>query len=432
MYRSNRIRGMILPRRLVMKFLSVTLLCMATLILNGCNEGTSDRHLNSANAAELTMATGEAQDRSDFNRSKRDVPELSVKRPAVEPGEALDRPDFDRSNFKASAHSVARGDLLACRNLDANFNNLQPANSRELADALHGTWVNQNMRSVHGRPVDTDAIWLIDMKSERPASILIDRDNLGEHILNNLYGTPTKAEWSNTMASLREDERLMMSFVNCTIEFVDYYVKVSNDVLIDELARGTRVNMDSIDNLDDAWKALVNAEYFESFEIRTAPFSNATKTVSAKQGDNQRVAITPDMRVVSEREIMKGLYPGAEYYMPMTTGGLFHITLRDVPPSGGLNVAGVELFMDAEYRGVGIGLEPNEPMLGVEQGIFRREGNAFVAGGAGRSMDELWTTSACGDKHNLDALSQVSNPAGHEGHEHDMLVFDRLIIGAPM
>ena len=37
---------------------------------------------------------------------------------AIEPGSAPDRPSYDRSNQKASAQSVARGDLLACRNLD--------------------------------------------------------------------------------------------------------------------------------------------------------------------------------------------------------------------------------------------------------------------------------------------------------------------------
>jgi len=389
MYRSNRTGGVALPGRYEMKVLSVIFWCLTILALNGCG-------------AQHATASGEA----------------------------LDRPDFDRSRHMASAHSIARGDLLACRNLDATFNDLQPANAKDLAKALHGTWVNPNMRSVHGRPVDTDAIWLIDMKSKRPASILIDRDNLGEHVLNTLYGTPITGNWSRSISTLKEEERLMISFVNCTIEFVDYYVKVSNDVLIDELAKGTGVNMDRIDNLDDAWQALIKAEYFDSFEIRKSPFSDDTVRISATQGDQQRVAITPDMRVLSERQIEEGLYPGGEYYLPMTTGGLFHISMRDVPPSRGFDVGGVEVYMDAEYRGVGIGLEPGMSITGFEKGVFRREGNAFVA--AGGAAEELWTTSSCGDKHNLDAMGTFTDLPGHEGHQHDVLVFDRLIIGSPL
>ncbi|MCG8369384.1 MAG: hypothetical protein MJA32_02590 [Proteobacteria bacterium] len=338
---------------------------------------------------------------------------------AIEPGAALDRPSYDRSNQKASAQSVARGDLLACRNLDSTFTDNRPTNAKEFAKTLHGTWVNPNMRSVHGRPIDTDAIFLIDMKSDRPASILIDRNNLGKHVLNTAYHRLRMAE----------GEQSMMSMVNCAIEFVDYYVKISNDVLIDELSRGTGIPMKSDWTMDRAWQALVEGGYFDSFEMRTSARSDDRITIRSQQGDHQRVAITPDFKLLKEADIERGGYPGGEYYMPMITGGLFHITLTDTPAEL-FSHGGVKWHMDAEYRGVGIGIPPGEAVAGFEEGVFHREGGAFVSGPG--APDQQWATSACADKHNLDGLSQVSNPVGHEGHDHDLLIFERFVIGSPM
>ena len=93
-------------------------------------------------------------------------------------------PSFDRTPFKASAQSIARADLLACRNKNAALRNGRDADVNEFSGTLNGVWLNHNRRSVHGMPVVTDAAFYIQMDGATGTAILIDRNNLGEPVLD--------------------------------------------------------------------------------------------------------------------------------------------------------------------------------------------------------------------------------------------------------
>ncbi len=346
-------------------------------------------------------------------------------------GEQPFRPKYDREIFKKSGTSIARGDLLACRNEDATITQGGNVDIDDFARTLHGVWVNQNGRSLHGVTVETDNAFYVDMRGKTGVAIMIDRNNLGDFSLTNPYLAPG--------SKLRKAGRpLTMTFVNCTFQFLDRYVKVSDEIPYEVLASSTGIRMTKGMTLESAWKDLVGSGYFESFEMATksreagAPRRKVTK---ASLGDGQRMAVLPDGTRVDEKGIQDGLVPGAEYSLPMMVGGFFKITLT--PKTEGRQYQSVHMRFDAEYRATGVALKPGEILTGVEQGVFSREGNAYVsarrveANGPNSLIEEdSWSTDDCGDKNAL-----VTNPEEAAVHSaegsHNSLHFERVVIGSP-
>ena len=235
---------------------------------------------------------------------------------------------------------------------------------------------------------------------------------------------------------------------------MDEYVKVTDTVPVEALARSTGVQFRSGMTLVDVWKGLVANRYFDSLDMPTSNDPNGPKkTLNARLGDHTRMAIMPDGTAATEAEIEKGLVPAAEYELPMMVGGIFRITLTSVPASAGRAHKAVRMRWDAEYRGAGMGLAPGQPVYGIEQGDFVMEGQAFVsarnmfgtesARASAELADSAWLTSECGDKSGLDALTTVSNPAARTetlrtalGETREVSVtptfaFERYVIGTP-
>lgn len=315
----------------------------------------------------------------------------------------VDDISFDRQEFKRSAQSVLRGDLLACRNLDAPLTRLRDFDFERFAKTLNGVWINENTRTVHGQVVETDAAFYIQMQGMKGVGLLIDRNNTGEMTLTRPFADPT--EW-------RVERPLTWSFVNCRLNFVDKYVKVSDTMVLAPLAQGTRVSLEGVESLEEAWKRIVAAGYFDSFESKVSGLSGKrTQKVKALLGDETRFAVLDNGGRVTEKQIHQGLAPGAEYELPMITGGLFQIELRKAPQAEGQPVA-ADMNWLAEYRGVGIGIPPGEAVPGFEEGRFVQEGDAFLA----PTGSAQWTTSDCGDKNGL------ATPT---------LTFERVILDGP-
>lgn len=355
---------------------------------------------------------------------------------------------FDRENFKRSAMSVARPDLMACRNTDAQITQGKPTDIDAFARTWHGTWVNKNMRTQNGLVPETDAVLIVNMQGRTGTAILIDRNNIG-HDLSNAVLTAA--------ARSRPAAPQTISYIHCGLQFVDQYLKVSDSVLLPAVAAGARVAMPATvlratatSGLKGAWDQLVNAKYFDSFEMRTG--GSRTVRVSPKEGDGKRVAIMPDGRVVSEKEIEAGLAPGAENRLPSIIGGFFQITLAQHTGDGRKHPA-VNMRWDGEYRAAGVQTPIGTPIYGIEQGIFASEGGAFVAanriesvttGGVARDapMLDAYATSECGDKGGFLAGVINSNPnpeflnrlrlaAPDQRSEQTIMVFDRVVIGMP-
>lgn len=335
-------------------------------------------------------------------------------------------PAVDRARYERSAKSIARPDFLACRNEDAKITRGSDVSIEEFSRMLHGVWVNQNRRTVHGLPVETDAAFYIDMHGGTGTAILIDRNNLNDFSLSSPYLAAT--------SRLRKVARpLTMTFINCTFQFLDQYIKVSDEVPPRALAATTNLSLKSVavsGSLEEVWKQLVSSGYFNSFEMVTGKGLKTTRRKSSPvQGDGSRVAILPDGTTTDEKRIEAGLEPGSEYNMPMVTGALFKITLTTMKKEG-RPYQSVRMRWDAEYRGVGIAIPVGQPVRGVEQGEFLKEGNAFVSAVSVSGRD-AWMTSECGDKNGLVAVESTSNPGISDTNLKPTLIFDRVVIGAP-
>lgn len=314
-------------------------------------------------------------------------------------------PKYDRDTFQKSGVSIARPDMLACRNRDAKVTKGSDANVETLSRALNGVWVNNNRRSVHGAPVETDAAFYIEMKGNQGWGILIDRNNLGDNLM-------TRPFTSAISKYAKPAKPLMWTFINCQFQFFDQYVKVSDQVPRDALSGSTGAKLSARMSLDNAWQQIVKAGFFNSFNmLRSRGVRSSRSKVAPTLGDGTRVAILPSGQMTDEKRITEGLEPGSEFNLPMVTGALFQITLT---PKRGGNRQFQGIFMNwiAEYRGVGIGLKVGEAVPGSEEGEFIMEGNAFVCPPGSAE----WTTSDCGEKNGL-----VQNS----------LVFDRVVIGTP-
>jgi hypothetical protein len=340
-------------------------------------------------------------------------------------------PDFDRDRFEKSAKSVARPDLLVCRNQDAKITRGSDLSVEEFSRMLNGVWVNQNRRTVHGLPVETDTAFYIEMHGATGTAILIDRNNLNDYSLTSPY--------LSQGSRLRKTARpLTMTFVNCTFQFLDQYIKVSDEVQPRELAVSTNLalrtnvlrNLRAQSSLEPLWRQLVSSGYFNSFNMVTNRGLRTThRKLSPVQGDGTRVAILPDGTMTDEKRIEQGLEPGSEYNLPMMVGALFKITLTPVKKPGRA-FQSVRMRWDAEYRGVGVAMRVGEPVLGIEQGEFLKEGNACVSA-VSLSGPDAWMTSECGNKNGLVQADAVSNPALTNSDLKPTLIFDRVVIGAP-
>ena len=340
-----------------------------------------------------------------------------------------DEPQWDKPFFKKSAQSVARADLLACRNRDAAITNGRDASAKELAKALHGIWINRNGRTVHGRPVETDTAWYIDMQGTKGTAILLDRNNLGLDTLTAPFveagAKSSLTERTRERLAVRPGRPLSMKQVNCTYEFVDEYVKVSDEILWEALAATTPVRMTKSTSMRGAWQQLIDGGYFQYLDMPTSYQGSKALSISTALGDGKRYGFTPEGVKVTEAMVAKGLAPGAEYEMPMQVGAYFAITLteRENGPGG---FRSVFLRMEAEYMGTGINLVPGEPILGVEQGEFVMEGDAFVSARSVSGSD-CFTTSSCGDKNALGP--EVEGKA--TGDLKPEFFFERMVIGMP-
>jgi len=335
-------------------------------------------------------------------------------------------PDFDRDRFERSAKSIARPDLLACRNQDAKLTQGSDLSVEEFSRMLNGVWVNQNRRTVHGMPVETDSAFYIEMRGATGTAILIDRNNLDDYSLSAPYLTSS--------SKLRKTARpLTMTFVNCTYQFLDQYVKVSDEVPRNVLASSTRLALKSgaaNATLKNVWDQLVASGYFNSFEMVTSKgLRAARRKLSPVQGDGSRVAVLPDGTMTDEKRIEAGSEPGSEYNLPMMVGAYFQITLtQQQQKTAGFQP--VRMRWDAEYRGVGVALPVGQPVKGIEQGEFLKEGNAVVSAVSVNGRN-AWMTSECGDKNGLNAAEAVSNPAIADSNLKPTLIFDRVVIGTP-
>lgn len=340
-------------------------------------------------------------------------------------------PKFDRPRFEKASVSVARPDFSACRNQEAGLTRPSDLSIEEFSRTLHGVWINRNRRTVHGLPVETDAVFYIDMKGDKGSAILLDRNNLADFPLT----TPLTSG-----AGIKKNARpLSMTFVNCTFQFLDQYVKVSDELPLRALATGTKISLTRVrtaaneSSLPALWGELVRSGYFNSFDMVTAKGAAIQrKKVSPAQGDGVRVAVLPDGTVTNEQRIADGYEPGGEYNLPMLTGALFQITLTSVEGKTlqGSQSKAVRMRWDGEYRGVGIDLKVGEAVKGVEQGSFFKEGNAIVSA-TSLSGTEAWMTSECGDKNGLSSVEVASNPALANSALKPTLIFDRVVIGTP-
>jgi hypothetical protein len=122
--------------------------------------------------------------------------------------------------------------------------------------------------------------------------------------------------------------------------------------------------------------------------------------------------------------------PGMEYNLPMMTGAFFQISLNPMKATGDRR-QGVQMRWDGEYRAIGLSIPVGQPVQGVEQGEFYKEGNAIVSAVSISGL-RTWTTSECGDKNGLNGVEAVSNPGTIAGTDlKPTLIFDRVVIGTP-
>ena len=351
------------------------------------------------------------------------------------------RPTFDKPIFIKSAHSLARADLLSCRNTDAQVERPSHASADAFAKAIHGVWINRNGRTVHGRPVETDTAWYIDMNGTTGTAILLDRNNMGLDTLTAPFvdgGGDSLTKRTRERLAVRPDRPLSWKYVNCTYEFVDEYVKVSDELVLEALAATTPVRLTKGLTLRKAWDQLKEAGWFDVLDMQTSYRGGKALRVSTKLGDMKRWGFTPEGVKVTEEMVVAGLAPGAEYELPMQVGAFFEIDVSSIENGTG-GYRSVYLKMDAEYMGTGINLVPNEPHQGIEEGEFVMEGNAFVSARS-VSGDLSFGAGTCGVVNQLGGEDAIPKGARiREGlpTKDDLtfvspeLFFERVVIGMP-
>ena len=352
------------------------------------------------------------------------------------------RPTFDKPLFIKSAHSVARADLLSCRNTDAQVERPGHANAEALAKSIHGVWINRNGRTVHGRPVETDTAWYIDMRGTTGTAILLDRNNMGLDTLTAPFvegGADGLTKRTRERLSVRPDRALSWKYVNCTYEMVDEYIKVSDDLVLEALAATTPVVLSKGMTLRDAWEQLKTAGWFNVLDMPTSYRGEKSVRLNTKLGDQKRWGFTPEGVKVTEQMVIDGLAPGSEYELPMQVGAFFDINISEIDEGPG-GFTSVFMRMDAEYMGTGINLVPNEPHFGIEEGEFVMEGNAFVSARS-VSGDLCYGAGTCGTINGLGG--EVEIPEGVPGKVRKLpgkdsftflaaeLFFERVVIGLP-
>lgn len=307
---------------------------------------------------------------------------------AAPTNEELGLPEFqpqdakiDREQFRASATSLMRADMLACRNLDAKPANPRAITTDEFAKMMTGVWLART-RTVHGLPVEMDTAYYIQMGPKGGTAVLIDRNNLRQGRFNRAL--------QPTMAKAKAARPLTQTFVNCRFEFMDQYVKVLDTVPVQTLLTATTTSLKrqrtaGALTLEEAWRGMLSTGYFSR---------RSGVGAGVQLGDRKRFALLPSGLRTSEGDIEKGMTPGAEYLLPMVVGGFFRITLA--PTTGVTGLPAVSMSIDAEYAGVGVNMNPDEITKGMERGTFVGEGDGFVAFGK-----DGYSTSDCGAKNGL-------------------------------
>lgn len=288
---------------------------------------------------------------------------------------------IDREQFRASATSIMRADMLACRNLDAKPTSPRAITTDEFAKMMTGVWLGRT-RTVHGVPIEMDTAYYIQMGPTGGTAVLIDRNNLRQGRFNRALQA--------TMARSKPARPLTQTFVNCRFEFLDQYVKVLDTVPVQTLLTATSTTLKRQPRagaltLEEAWRGMLSTGYFS----RRSGVGQGIML-----GDRKRFALMPNGLQTSEGDIEKGLTPGHEYRLPMVVGGFFRITLA--PTTGLTGQPAVSMSIDAEYAGVGVSMNPDEITKGMERGTFVGEGDGFVAFGK-----EGYSTSDCGAKNGL-------------------------------
>jgi hypothetical protein len=310
-----------------------------------------------------------------------------------------------QERFAKSATSIARPDLLACSNLDAKFSQPMDGEPGDLATMLNGVWLGR--RTVHGVTIEMDTAFYIKMEGTTGSAILIDRNNLGRSHFDIPFSS----------AQLSPPKQpLMLSFVNCGLQFLDQYVKVADSiegVPMAILANATKTSIAASTDLKEVWNEIVTTGYFNSLGERQ----------TAKLGDGTRLAVLPNGASATETAIEGGSLPGSESYLPTLVGAYFKINLTSKVVGA---QRGVSMKWFGEYRGAGVNLAPGALMSGIEAGDFFREGGAFVStvpSAFATSGADQWATTECGDKAEVAVDPTTTGTV--------TMMFDRVVIGAP-
>ena len=178
--------------------------------------------------------------------------------------------------------------------------------------------------------------------------------------------------------------------------------------------------------LQEIWKGLVEARYFEFLDMPTESTFGPTQRVMRQLGDKVRVAILPEGATVTEGAIeceARAVHLGKTTLKPVK---------RKLGSSSN-DFQGVFMHWDAEYRGVGIGLTPGTAVPGVEEGEFFGEADSMVSARS-ISNDAAWMTSECGEKNGLaTTLLEVAKPSTttQTAVLIPALVFERFVLGRP-
>jgi len=95
------------------------------------------------------------------------------------PAERVAQPSVVNPQFAKSAQSVARADLLSCRNLDSKITQGSDATIAEFANSMNGVWLRR--LTMHGLPIETNSFlyYAVDPNTGKGTAFMLDRVNLG-------------------------------------------------------------------------------------------------------------------------------------------------------------------------------------------------------------------------------------------------------------